>query len=278
MRQVSLVLIAAVLLSGCSIKLVYNNLDRFVRWQVSDYIDLDDNQRRYLNQEVKRLLAWHRSNHLPLYSDFMLKLPVQLSDTVTPSTLRGVFEQFTVWADEVESEGMPLAVNLLASLTDEQIAELPARLEESNRDIEKDEIDLDLEEAQAAWSKDLEDTMRRFTGRLNDEQVALIERRATAYQPERALWADYRRRWQEALLDLLEDRQSTGFDVRFRTLVAARETYYGEEYTRISGENEQLSLEVVAAVLSNLSEKQSRRFAESLTELGEDFAELAGQT
>jgi len=31
--------------SACSLKMAYNNMDRLVRWQMSDYLDLDAQQR-----------------------------------------------------------------------------------------------------------------------------------------------------------------------------------------------------------------------------------------
>ena len=81
----ALVLGAVVLVTGgCSIKLAYNNVDRLVRWGVSDYVDLDRQQKAALTEGINRIHRWHRYNHLPLYADYMTELAVVLSDGVTP--------------------------------------------------------------------------------------------------------------------------------------------------------------------------------------------------
>lgn len=280
MRLTSVALLLGVLVvcSGCSVKFAYNNVDRLVRWQVSDYFDLDVDQKAYLQAQVQELLAWHRVNHLPQYARYLETLAVQLSDGATQTQIAGVFAQFLVWGYEIEDRALPAAAHILASLSDEQVAALPARLEKSNIEFSEDELDASETQIQAEWADDFEDVMERFTGRLDRKQRAYIERRASAYVPERVLWAEYRRRWQADMLALLEQRRHTeGFAAEFRALTKAREDYYGEEYTRISEQNIQLSREIAAHVLSNLSDKQSARFAESLQELAEDFEELAAQ-
>ena len=278
LKYLTTLVIAALLLSGCSIKMAYNNLDRLVRWGVSDYVDLNREQKAVLNREIKQFQYWHRVNHLPEYAAYMEVLASTMTDTVSVEQMRGIFEQVTVWAEEVEEEVTPLIVKMMISLTDDQVAELPARLEASNLEIAEPELDDDLVAAQALWAEDLEDSLKQFVGRLSPSQRAYIERRSAGYQPERVLWAEYRRRFQTDLLALLSKRsEEKVFASGYRDLVAKRESYYGDELSAVFEHNEQLGLEVSAYVLSNLSEKQSERFVESLLGLGEDFADLAAQ-
>ena len=279
MRQfrVLAVILCALATSACSIKFAYNNVDRLVRWQMSDYLDLNEEQRDYLQAEVKRLMAWHRTDHLPQYAEVMYTLADQWSDGVSEAQIEVLFEQMFAWGDEIEQRGMPVAIHILSSLTEEQLAALPAKLERSNIEWSEEELDVPVEEVQAQWAREFEDVLKRFTGRLNKTQRDYLARRAQAYQPERVLWAEYRRRWQADLLKLLEHRADEKFGEQFRALVAARESYYGEEFTRISDENMALGREITAHLLSNLTEKQAERFADSLRELAEDFEDLAAQ-
>ena len=107
-RLVRTLLIGCLLVSasGCSVKMAYNNLDRLVRWGVSDYVSLDAAQKDYLQAEVKKLLLWHRSNHLPLYSDYMFGLADQLSDGVSDAQIAAIFDQLMLWGDEVEDDSV----------------------------------------------------------------------------------------------------------------------------------------------------------------------------
>jgi hypothetical protein len=263
--------------SGCSIKFAYNNADRLVRWQMSDYFDLDAEQKDYLQDQVVEFMAWHRAEHLPLYADYLYDMSERAGDGVSERQIQEMFQQLLLWGKDVEDRGMPAAIHLLTSLSDEQVAALPAKLEKSNLDITEQDLDLSVEQIQSRWAEDFEDALERFTGRLGYEQRAYLGRRATAYQPENLLWAGYRRRWQAEMLRLLKDRNDVEtFDRGFRQLVTARESYYGPVYKRLSDDNIALSREVASYLLSNLTEKQSERFVDTLRQWAEDFEELAG--
>ena len=265
----------AMLVGGCSVKFAYNNADRLLRWQVSEYIDLDREQKAVLSARLDEFMTWHRRTQLPEYADQMYLWSQQLTDQVTPEQIAGIFEQMLLWGERMEDRGLPIAAEIMAGLSDDQVAELGPRLELSNAQIAEPEFGLSEEEAQQSWAREFEDAMERFTGRLDIRQRDYIQRKAAGYQPERVLWAEYRRRWQADLLSLLDQRQSDQFAAAFSELSRAREDYYGEKYTRVSEENIELSREVAAYVLSNLSQRQSDRLQDSLTKLGDDFAELA---
>lgn len=265
----------AMLVGGCSVKFAYNNADRLLRWQVSEYIDLDREQKAVLSARLDEFMTWHRRTQLPEYADQMYLWSQQLTDQVTPEQIAGIFEQMLQWGERMEDRGLPIAAEIMAGLSDDQVAELGPRLELSNAQIAEPEFGLSEEEAQKSWAREFEDAMERFTGRLDIRQRDYIQRKAAGYQPERVLWAEYRRRWQADLLSLLDQRHNDQFAAAFSELSRAREDYYGEKYTRVSEENIELSREVAAYVLSNLSQRQSDRLQDSLTKLGDDFAELA---
>lgn len=263
--------------TGCSVKFAYNNVDRLVRWQMSDYFDLNSDQRRLLDTQIEELMSWHRREHLPEYAILLESLATQWSDGVSQAQIEALFQQMFVWGDEIEEQGMPIAIRLMQSLTDEQVAGLPARLEKSNQEFEEDELDVELAEVQEAWADDFADGLERFTGRLQKAQRDCLRLRATAYQPERVLWTEYRRRFQADLMKLLLKRNEPEFDAEFRRLAAARESYYGEEYARVSEHNIALSREIASHVLSNLTEKQGGRLKDALLDLAQDFQELAAK-
>ena len=263
--------------SACSVKFAYNNVDRLVRWQMSDYLDLNSDQRKLLDTQIEALMSWHRREHLPEYAILMESLATQWSDGVSEAQIQSLFEQMFIWGEDIQEQSMPAAIELMQSLTDEQVAALPARLEKSNQEIAEDELDVALDQVQEVWAEDFADGLERFTGRLLKTQREYLSRRATAYQPERVLWAEYRRRFQADLMKLLMKRNEPGFEAQFRQLAAARESYYGEEFTRVSDENIALSREVASYVLSNLTEKQSGRLKDALLDLAQDFQELAAK-
>ena len=269
------IVLVALLLSGCSIKLAYNNLDRFVRWQVADFVDLDKEQRALLDQEVKKVWQWHRRSHLPLYADYLETFADQASDEVTPALLENLFDQFFDWGMQVQERSMPTAIAIMRSLSDEQVAGLPDKLAESNDELLEPEAEGELADFQERWADEVVDGLEQFAGRLQKSQKDYVALQSRRYQPERALWVEYRVRWQAALMQQLQQRDSEAFGEQFTKLVRERESYYSPEFVQVSAANQALGVDVASYVLSNLTPRQSERFRDRLLELSEDFRELS---
>ena len=81
-------------LTGCSIKVFYNNADRYARWQIQDYVDLDREQRATLSVALKEILAWHRVEHLPLYAEHLAVFRSQVADAPNAELMATCFGRF----------------------------------------------------------------------------------------------------------------------------------------------------------------------------------------
>ena len=267
------------LASGCSIKMMYNNADRFARWAANDYIRMDAAQEAYFTAEVDAIHYWHRTNELPLYADYLDSLPTTLDKEVDEDDIQEVFDTLYSWWEVFEARTLPFVTEMMLSLSDEQVARLPERLEKDNDEFAEDEFDRSLDDVQAEWRKQYADTMSRFSGRLTKEQKAYLDAQSVRYVPQFELWADYRARWQADLMDLLQNKRSDpdAFTEAFIGLSENREAYYGEELTAVFEANEQLAREVTAWLINNLTEKQRERFYERIGEVAVTFRELAAE-
>ena len=275
------VCVACLLLSasGCSIKMMYNNADRFARWAANDYIQMDDAQEAYFTAEVEAIHYWHRTNELPLYADYVDSLPTTFDKELTGSDVQEVFDTFYSWWEVFEAKTLPFVTEMMLSLSDEQVARLPERLEKDNDKFSEDEFDKPLDEVQAEWKKQYSDTMSRFSGRLTKEQKAYLDAQSVRYVPQFELWAEYRQRWQADLMDLLRNKRQDpdAFTEAFIAISENRESYYGEELTAVFEVNEQLASEVTAWLINNLTDKQRERFYERIGEMADTFRELAAE-
>ena len=265
--------------SGCSIKMMYNNADRFARWAANDYIKMDAAQEAYFTAEVDAIHYWHRTNELPLYADYLDSLPTTLDKEVDEDDVQEVFDTFYSWWEVFEARTLPFVTEMMLSLSDEQVTRLPERLEKDNDEFAEDESDRTLDEVQAEWRKQYADTMSRFSGRLTKEQKAYLDAQSVRYVPQFELWADYRARWQADLVGLLRNKRDDpdAFTEAFITLSENREAYYGEELTAVFDANEQLASEVTAWLINNLTEQQRERFYERIGEVAVTFRELAAE-
>lgn len=273
-----LLLLVATLLAGCSVKLAYNNLDRLARWSVNDYLGMNDAQRAYFDAAVEELLYWHRVEHLPRYASLLDALQTSLADGTDEKELESLVNTVLGWGEEIQDRALPIAVELLGSLEDEQVALLARRLEESNVELAEPEAQRTPEEARAGWAAEFEERFTRFSGRLTAEQGAYLERQSVRYIPELELWADYRRRWQADLLKLLERRHDREtLESGLKTLAAEREAYYGEEFAAVYESNLSLTREVSVWMINALTPAQRERFFRRLEELAADLRDLSGQ-
>jgi len=272
-----LVVVALVLSSGCSVNYIYNNADRFARWGVSDYLNMNEDQRRYFDAEFAKLHHWHRTNHLPRYSDLLEALPATLADGVDPAEMVAMEHTMLTWAEEMEDRGTPMVIELARSMSDEQVARLAKKLKASNDEIAKPERGKSVESSQARWRDEIVDVFAQFAGRLSKDQQEYLSSQSVRYIPERALWADYRGRWQADLLALLAARAERGFAERFTELAKNRETYYGAELAYIFDHNEALGKEIAQWLLNNMTERQRERLFERLLKLAVQFRELAAE-
>ena len=268
-------LVLLLILQACSVKPLYNNLDRLITWQAGEYLDLNRAQKASLRRELGTVLEWHREAHLTLYADYIAELPRIYSDGVSAKMIEDLFDHLLIWGEEIEDQSLPLMSDVLLSLDEAQIDHLESQFRSSNEDWLSVEQDESLKEYQMGWAEEIEEGLERFTGRLNSDQLSYLEVKSLAYRPERALWVEYRRRWQEDFFELLRSEKTGGFRAEFIELVENREAYYGDEFEEVYESNLELSREAAAHLLSNLTEKQIARFNKTLNDLSQDFRDLA---
>ena len=208
----------------------------------------------------------------------MDRLAVQLVDDPKPAVIGSAFLQVFDWADEIEEQAMPMVIEIMTSLTDQQIEDLKPKMTRSNVELAEDETKVDLAKVQLRFANEVADTMKTFVGRLDRGQRDYIALRAAEYRPQYVLWAAYRERFQTELLAILEKRDDVEwFSAAYRELIAERESYYGDELHAAFDHNEQLGIEIATYLFNNLSEKQSANLVERLTGFAEDFTELSLQ-
>jgi hypothetical protein len=238
---------------------------------------MDEAQRARFDQGVLEVRDWHREAHAPRYAAFLEALPSVLDDGSSAAEIEAIVNTVIDWALEIERQSLPVAIELLASLTDEQVAALGRRMAESNERLAKDERGQTLEESRRAWQKDTASRFARFSGRLTAAQTAYLAEQSVRYLPDTVLWAEYRSRWQADLMKLLEGRADRdGFAEAFRTLAANRERYYGAELTQVWANNRALAAEVTAWLINTRSPQQRNRFNERLADLASEFRSISG--
>ncbi|MEM1432670.1 MAG: DUF6279 family lipoprotein [Pseudomonadota bacterium] len=281
---VGLALLLVLCSGGCSLKFAYNNADRLIRWGLDDFIEINGEQRSYLDGELDRLLYWHRTTQLPLYANYIERLNARVAAAAgqPPEVLLPAIEEFGEvaerWGKTIELEAQRVVLQMLLSLTEAQIEALPDRMRDANEEFAESELDRNLEESRKRWSEDYAKFFKRLTGRLTAEQRATLDRYAADYEPQYVLWMGYRERWQTDLLDILRKLRSSELsaaeaEARIIGMNDNRASYYGE-FGPAFERNEALAQEAAAAVLVALTERQRAKLNKRVNEVTTILREL----
>ena len=279
-RRWAFVALLALANAGCGMGFFYNNLDRLVRWELREVLTMTPDQEAFFEAEFAALWHWHRTEELPRYADDLDLWAKRFGGTATQADIHELFATLEGWWLRLEAKGTPFVAQFLGRLDDQQVASLAEALEESNADWESSEKGKPIDAVRKGWRKDFEDILKRLIGRLTSDQRALLAEAAERYQPERQLWADYRRRWQSDLFALLEQRREVDdFGERFAQLVKSQKTYYGEQFAKVEAANEALVKSALVAVLNQSLPRQRQRLGDTLADRAQALRALvAGGT
>ena len=279
LRLLITVPLAAFLLAGCVVRVAYEQLDWLALWYIEGFVDLDATQEAQAREMIARTLSWHRSTQLPQYARLVRKIRDELDGTVDARLVAERFDEIVVLQDALLRQVAPDLARLLASLSEEQVGELFAGLEDRNRDLAKEYSDASRARRIAKRDKAVLRAFRRFTGRLGPEQEQLVRARTAEFHDLSEEWLVRRKEWQSAFRSLMAGgRKDPGFADRLAALLLEPNQFDSAAYRTLVRENQQASFELVAAVLASLTPRQGEKLRGNLAVYASDFEALMART
>lgn len=262
-----LLLLASFFISSCSVSpTIYNNLDWIVYVYLDDYVDLNTNQKAFLDARIKKWHTWHRSSELEKYKVDLIALSEQLrkgpldSDEWLAEIAKAKQHLF-----RIRYEISPEAIEVVQQLTDNQVAELLVLWEKNDRD----EIEVFNAKAADQELQDRENKTREFlegyVGRLSRSQSEFVRDYATEAESEFRQDMAYNARLRQSLKTIFSDRQGAGFRVRLASLVNDPDRLKPPKLVDIRKRNEARYAELLSKLNSSLNEKQRDRLLNNLT-------------
>jgi hypothetical protein len=274
------VLLLCVFLAGCSAtRIVYNKLDWILVWYISDFFTLDDAQQDHLEIVLESNLDWHRRDQLPKYAQLLREIEREFSaDVVTLEMLERYYAHFMVLWDEFIVQTTPDMTEFFRTLSQEQVDEFIANLEESNQELWEEYAGKTSEERQERRQKSTIEGLERFFGRLSVEQEELILSYQASLHDVSLEWMASRRQWQQDFHDLIVERPSEPeFSDRMMRLMLEPNGDDSPEYRRRVEENRQTIMAMMVALSADLKDKQRKRFSKNLKKNARNFEILVGQ-
>ncbi|MFW2405019.1 MAG: DUF6279 family lipoprotein, partial [Gammaproteobacteria bacterium] len=271
--------ILCLFLSACSTtRFAYNQLDWIIVWYLNGYFSLDDAQEADLRDAVQRNLEWHRRNQLPKYAAFARQVDRDIAGSVTPELLELRLDQAVEFWDAALDQMLPDVSAFFLTLSDEQIDEFIANLEDNNEELWDDYGGETLEERLKRRERAAYKGFKRVFGRLNDDQKALIRSYMVNMHDVSEYWIESRRRWQLDFRDLMIDRPAEpAFSERLSALMLDPNRTDDPGYREKVDENKRTFMDMTAALIGILTDKQRERFSEKMKSFARDFETLSIQ-
>jgi hypothetical protein len=266
------------LLPGCGVKTVYNNLDFLIPWYVDDLITLNDEQQAELEKRLADVITWHRTTQLAEYSAFMRKVRHQIDDGVSDQDLDAAFAEAEKSWRVLVGKIAPELVDILLTATAEQKQELFDNIEKQNEEFKKDYFDLSEEKRREDRVKAIQKNFRRWLGSLNDAQKNTIEHYASNFIPiHNDRWL-FRLRWQNEFRKLLNDAPDKP-EVRekLEELFVGMQDMYPQEYQNKRRVNIKLIKEMILKMNGTISNEQFEHLFKRIESYAATFEELAVQ-
>lgn len=270
--------IAIVTLSACSTQLGYRFADTLVEWKIGEFVQLDKQQEQHVDQAIAELHYWHATSELPFYASQLQILRDKIAEqSLTPADITAVYDSAFIAWQRAMVKFEPYAVSLLPQLTDEQIAQIQAKMAEQLQS-ERDELaELgSAQELQARTYKRAHKNMRDWVRRTTPLQERLLQQWSQAREPTRELWLDYNEQWHQAFLSALENRhQPEVFAEQITRLFFHSQQFYSDALAENIEANRDMTMILFYELYQSLTAKQRRRVVAKLDDYINDFNQLA---
>ena len=168
------------LLTNCSsTRFIYTFIDEFIKDEITYFLDLDEEKKVLLNQQVSEMVNWHRKYILPKYANYLSNMADKLeANKYGPFDIKELLEDGKYLIEETVTGLTPYASKfLIKNQNFESIKFMEKRMlkrrQERIIELSKPEDIL--------YEKRLERLIinfERFFGNLEDSQIILVEAHA----------------------------------------------------------------------------------------------------
>ncbi len=267
------------LLTACSSRFIYNNLDWLAYWYVDDYVEFSLEQKRLFSPQADRLLDWHRNQELPEYLGLLSRIQVAIGQPdLQPKQVTGWLNEIRAFWKALILNSEPLFMTVAMTSDEEQIDEFLEKLREDLRARQSKIEKNSAEKRRSLRREHLTNAFGNWLSPLSADQREQIHRLADNLQTSSEQWLEYRTRWADELERALRSRQdSNRFKQQMERLILDPQSLRTPEHHRHVEADQQLWVTHLIHLHRGLSEKQRTHLYGELEDLINDIRYLIGQ-
>ncbi|WP_339100369.1 DUF6279 family lipoprotein [Pseudomonas atacamensis] len=275
-KQIAALLIFTLALGACSrVGLAYRNLDVIIPWSLSDYVDMNGEQKDWFNERLKEHLSWHCTTQLPGYLDWLDRLQAMVeSNQVSDAALQERTAEAKQAIAETAREITPSAIELLQGLDDKQVAEMNDAFAKDLRKRQQEYVKPPLAQQIKERGERMEKRLNDWLGPLSDKQKQRVVAWTNALGDQNTQWIANRAHWQQQFSAAVAQRQSPEFPQRIETLLVNRERLWTADYRKAYANTEAQARSLFVDLMAESTPQQRERLLKKIEGVRKDFNDL----
>ncbi|MNS37514.1 hypothetical protein D3C72_697320 [compost metagenome] len=276
LKNIAVVLAVTLALGACSrVGLAYRNLDVIIPWTLSDYLDMNGEQKIWLDERLKEHLSWHCTTQLPGYLDWLDRLQTMVAtNQVTDAALQARAHEAEQAIAETAREITPSAIELLQGLDDKQVAEMNDAFAKDRRKRQEEYLKPTLDQQIKERSARMEKRLNDWLGPLNNTQQQRVTTWSRALGDQNTQWLANRVHWQKQFSAAVAQRQSPQFPQRIETLLINRESLWTPAYRKAFANTEAQARSLFVDLMAASTPSQRERLLKKIEGVRKDFSDL----
>ena len=276
LKCLAVVITLSLALGACSrMGLAYRNLDVIIPWTLSDYLDMNGEQKGWFNERLKEHLSWHCTTQLPGYLDWLDRLQVMVeTNQVTDAALQSRTQEAKQAIAQTAREITPSAIELLQGLDDKQVAEMNEAFAKDQRKRQQDYVKPSLVQQIKERSERMEKRLDGWIGPLIPTQQQRVVAWSNALGDQNTQWIANRVHWQKQFSAAVAQRQSPGFPQRIETLLVNRESLWTADYRKAYANTEAQARSLFVDLMAESTPAQRQRLLKKIEGVRKDFNDL----
>ncbi|MBV7553551.1 hypothetical protein KW841_14460 [Pseudomonas sp. PDM28] len=275
-KHIAVVLTVALALGACSrVGLAYRNLDVIIPWTLSDYLDMNGEQKSWLDERLKEHLSWHCTTQLPGYLDWLDRLQTMITtNQVTDAALQARAHEAEEAITETAREITPSAIELLQGLDDKQVAEMNDAFAKDRRKRQEEYLKPTLDQQIKERSARMEKRLNDWLGPLSNTQHQRVAAWSSALGDQNTQWLANRVHWQKQFSAAVAQRHSPQFPQRIETLLINRESLWTPAYRQAFANTEAQARSLFVDLMAASTPSQRDRLLKKIEGVRKDFSDL----
>ena len=265
-------LILTLFLGGCSsITFIYNQFDNLFPWYLESYVDLDRDQKKYLDELLTPFFQWHRVEEMPKYAQIIGDLELAINDEIDIESIALITHNVEESWFRLEDQMIMWATPLARELSDEQITKFIQVLKTKTTQSEKKLLLRNDQVYQSDSYKSLRKNLRRFMGSLTKDQLELVKITSQEMRRVDAERIQSRKAFNEKLSLILQREQ--GWEERLKK-ITHNDELVAENYQSTYAFNTDLIQQLLVAILNSRNDKQDKKLRTQLSRYKADINSL----